>query len=79
MGGADLIAGQPVGLKVSGALVELPAIPKRDTVHDQVAVQMVGVDVGGHQHLKVGELPLASSRPMAWASWGVRSSCDPKD
>ena len=58
MGGADLIIGQPVGLEVGGALMEFPAVLEADTVHDQVAVQVVGVDVGGHQHLEVGKLPL---------------------
>ena len=58
MGDADRIAGQPVGLEVSGALVEFLAVLERDAVHHQVIVQMAGVDVGGHQHLEIGELPL---------------------
>ena len=58
MGGTDLIAGQPMGLEVGGALVELPAVLEADAVDDQVAVQMVGVDVGSHQHFEVGKLPL---------------------
>ena len=58
MGGTDFIAGQPVGLEVGGALMEFPAVPEADAVDDQVAVQVVGVYVGGHQYLKVGELPL---------------------
>ena len=58
VGKADLIAGQPVGLQVSGALVEFLAVLERDAVHHQVIVQMAGVDVSGHQHLEIGELPL---------------------
>ena len=58
MGGTDLVAGQPVGLEVGGALMELPAVLEADAVDDQVAVQMVGVDVGSHQHLKAGKFPL---------------------
>ena len=58
MGGTDFIAGQPVGLQVNGALVEFLAVLERDAVHHQVIVQMAGVDVGGHQHLEIGELPL---------------------
>ena len=58
MGDADRIAGQPVGLQISGALVEFPAVLERDAVHHQVIVQMAGVDVGGHQHLEVGKLTL---------------------
>ena len=58
MGGTDFIAGQPVGLEVGGALMELPAVLEADAVDDQVAVQMVGVDVGSHQHLKAGKFPL---------------------
>ncbi len=57
MGGADRIAGQPVGLEVGGALMEFPAVLEADAVDDQVAVQMVGVDMSGHQHLEVRELP----------------------
>ena len=34
------------------------AVPEADAVHDQVAVQNVSVDVGGHQHLEVRKLPL---------------------
>ena len=58
MGGTDLIAGQPVSLEVGGALVKFLAVLERDAVDDQVAVQMVGVDVGSHQHLKAGKFPL---------------------
>lgn len=58
VGDADFIIGQPVGLQVRGTLVELAAVPEADAVHDQVAVQNVGVDVGGHQHLEIRELPL---------------------
>ena len=58
MSGADFIAGQPVGLQVGGALVEFLSVLETDAVDDQVAVQVVGIDVGGHQHLKVGKLPL---------------------
>ena len=58
VGGTDLIAGQPVSLEVGGALVKFLAVLERDAVDDQVAVQMVGVHVGGHQHLEVRELPL---------------------
>ena len=58
VGGTDFITGQPVVLEVGGALVEFPAVLKADAVDDQVAVQVVGVYVGGHQYLKVGELPL---------------------
>ena len=49
VGGADFIIGQPVGLQVRSTLVELAAVPEADAVHDQVAVQNVGVDVGCHQ------------------------------
>ena len=58
VGGTDFIAGQPVGLQVGGTLVEFAAILKADTVHHQVAVQMVGVNMGSHQHLEVWELTL---------------------
>ena len=58
VGGADLIVDLAVGLQVRGTLVELAAVPEADAVHDQVAVQNVGVDVGGHQHLEIRELPL---------------------
>ena len=58
MGGTDLVAGQPVGLEVGGTLMEFSAVLKTDAVDDQVAVQVVGVDVGGYQHLEVGKLPL---------------------
>lgn len=57
MGGADRIAGQPVGLEVGGALMEFPAVLEADAVDDQVTVQMVGVHMGGHQYLEVGKLP----------------------
>ena len=59
VGGADFIIGQAVGLQVRGTLVELAAVPEADAVHDQVAVQNVGVDVSRHQHLEVWELPLS--------------------
>ena len=58
MGGTELIVGKPVGLEVGGALVKFLAVLERDAVDDQVAVQMVGGHVGGHQHLEVRELPL---------------------
>ena len=58
VGDADFIIGQPVGLQVRGTLVELAAVPEADAVHDQMAVQNVGVDVSRHQHLEVRELPL---------------------
>lgn len=57
MGGADLVAGQPVGLEVGGALVELAAVLEADTVHHQVVVGMGRVHMGGHQYLEVRELP----------------------
>lgn len=57
MCGTDLVAGQSVGPEVGGALVEFFPVLNADAVDNQVAVQMVGVDVGGHQHLKAGELP----------------------
>ena len=56
------IIGNPVGLQVSGTLVEFAAILKADTVHHQVAVQMVGVNMGSHQHLEVWELALNQSQ-----------------
>ena len=65
MGGTDLVTGHSVGLEIGGALVEFPAIPEADAVHHQVVVQMVGVYVGGHQHLV--------------ASWGVKLSDSEKD
>ena len=55
---AYLIVGQPVCLEVGGALVEFFSVPEADAVDDQVTVQMVCVNVGGYQHLEVGELPL---------------------
>ena len=58
VGGTDLVTGHSVGLEIGGALVEFPAVPEADAVDDQVAVQVVGVDVGGHQHFEVGKLPL---------------------
>ena len=58
MGGTDRIAGLPVGLEVGGALVELPAVSEADAVHHQMTMEMVRVDVGGHQYLEVGKLPL---------------------
>ena len=58
VGGADFIVDGPVGLQASGALVEFFPVLNADAVDNQVAVQMVGVDVGGYQYLEVGELPL---------------------
>ena len=58
MGGADLVAGQPVGLEVGGALVEFAAVLEADTVHHQVVVQVDGIHVGSHYYLEVRELPL---------------------
>ena len=58
MGGTDLVVDLSMGLEVCYALMELPAVLEADAVDDQVAVQVVGIDVGGHQHLEVGELPL---------------------
>ena len=52
-GGADLVTGQPVGLQVGGILVEFFPILEADTVYYQVIVQVVGVYVGGYQHLEV--------------------------
>ena len=59
VGDADFIIGQPLGLQVGGTLVELAAVPEADAVHDQVAVQKVGVDVGCYQRLEVRKLPLS--------------------
>lgn len=53
VGGADLVTGQPVGLQVGGILVEFFPILEADTVYYQVIVQVVGVYVGGYQHLEV--------------------------
>ena len=39
--------------------MELAAVPEADAVHDQVAVQKVGVDVGCYQRLEVRKLPLS--------------------
>ena len=58
MGNADFIVGDPVGLQVGGTLVEFAAILKADAVHHQVAVQVVGVNMGSHQYLEVWELTL---------------------
>ena len=58
MSKAYFITGQPVSLQVGGALMEFLPILEADAVDDQVAVQMVGVDVGGHQHLEIWQLPL---------------------
>ena len=58
MGGTDLVAGQPVGLEIGGALVELAAVLEADAVHYQVVMRMGRVHMGGHQHLEVRELPL---------------------
>ena len=58
MGGADFIVDGPVGLQASGALVEFFPVQETDAVDDQMAMQVVGVDVGGYQYLEVGELPL---------------------
>ena len=46
VGNADFIVGHPVGLQVSGTLVEFASILKADAVHHQVAVQVVGVNMG---------------------------------
>ena len=46
-GSAEFIVGYPVGLQIGGTLVEFAAILKADAVYHQVAVEMVGVDVGG--------------------------------
>ena len=53
MGKAYFITGQPVGLQVGGILVEFFPILEADTVYYQVIVQVVGVYVGGYQHLEV--------------------------
>ena len=58
MGSTYFIIGHPVSLQVGGALVEFAAILKADAVHHQVAVQVVGVNMGSHQHLEVWELTL---------------------
>ena len=58
MSKAYFITGQPVSLQVGGALMEFLPILEADAVDDQVAVQVVGIDVGGHQHLEVWKLPL---------------------
>ena len=63
MCGADFVAGQPVGLEVGGALVELAAVQEADAVHHQVVVGMGRVHVGGHQYLEVRELPLGQRQP----------------
>ena len=55
---ADLIVGLTMGLQVGGTLMELVTVLERDAVHHQVVVQVIGVYVGGHQHLEVRELPL---------------------
>ena len=47
-----------MGLQVGGTLMELVTVLERDAVHHQVVVQVIGVYVGGHQHLEVRELPL---------------------
>ena len=58
VGGAGLIVDGPVGLQASGALVEFFPVQETDAVDDQMAMQVVGVDVGSYQYLEVGELPL---------------------
>ena len=63
MGSTDLIAGQSVGLQVGGALVEFPAVPETDAVYHQVVMRMLGIHMGGHQHLEVRELPLGQLQP----------------
>lgn len=55
MGGTDLVTGQPVGLEVGGALVELAAVQEADAVHHQVVVGMGRVHMGGHQYLEARE------------------------
>ena len=62
MGSTYFIVGDPVSLQVGGTLVEFAAILKADTVHHQVAVQMVGVNMGSHQHLEAWELALNQSQ-----------------
>ena len=61
-GSAEFIVGYPVGLQIGGTLVEFAAILKADAVHHQVAVQMVGVNMGSHQHLEAWELALNQSQ-----------------
>ena len=39
-------------------MVEFFSILEADAVDDQVAVQVVGVNMGGHQHLEAVKLPL---------------------
>ncbi len=75
MGGTDLIAGQPVSLQVSGALVKFLAVLERDAVHHPVIVQMAGVDVGGHQHLEIGELPLGQFQSNSVCLLGRQVVC----
>ena len=75
MSGADLVTGLPVGLEVCGTLVEFFAVLEADAVHHQVAVQMVGVDVGGHQHLEVRELPLGQLQSDGMGLLGRQVIC----
>ena len=74
MGGADFIVDGPVGLQASGALVEFFPVQETDAVDDQMAMQVVGVDVVATSTSGLGNSRWASSKAMAWASWGVRSS-----
>ena len=73
MGGADLVAGQPVGLEVGGALMELPAVLEADTVHHQVVVQVDGIHVGSHYYLEVRELPLGQLQAYSVELLGCQS------
>lgn len=79
VGGTDSITGQPVVLEIGGALVEFPAVLKADAVDDQVAVQVSVSMWVATSTSKLGNSRWASSRAMAWASWGVRSSVSAKD
>ena len=63
VGGADLVADLPLALEVSGVLVELAACGAAHAVDDEVAVEMVGVHMGGDHHLEVREQPLGQLQP----------------
>ena len=58
VGSAVFIVDGPMSLQASGALVEFFPVQETDAVDDQMAMQVVGVDVGSYQYLEVGELPL---------------------
>ena len=73
VGGADLVAGQPVGLEVGGALVEFAAVLEADTVHHQVVVQVDGIHVGSHYYLEVRELPLGQLQAYSVELLGCQS------